>query len=71
MVDRIIVMRDGSIQEIGSYSELNKVGGAFAKFIETYLQEYNDDENEDPEGKNDLTIQNELFKLLDTCTNII
>ena len=56
MVDRIIVMRDGSIQEIGSYSELINVGGAFAEFIETYLQECVDEENEDPESKNAIII---------------
>jgi ABC-type proline/glycine betaine transport system ATPase subunit len=53
MMDRIIVMRDGRILEIGSYSELMNDGGAFAEFIETYLQECNDDDDEDPESENE------------------
>ncbi|XP_053387287.1 multidrug resistance-associated protein 1-like [Mercenaria mercenaria] len=49
MVDRIIVMKDGRISESGTYSDLINMGGAFAEFIENYLQECNDDEDEDPE----------------------
>jgi ABC-type multidrug transport system fused ATPase/permease subunit len=38
-VDRIVVIKDGKISEMGTYIELMANRGAFAEFLETYLQE--------------------------------
>ncbi|KRY33393.1 Multidrug resistance-associated protein 1, partial [Trichinella spiralis] len=43
-VDKIIVLNNGTISEIGTYNELLSRKGAFAKLIETYIQERNEDE---------------------------
>ncbi|KRY11421.1 Multidrug resistance-associated protein 1 [Trichinella patagoniensis] len=43
-VDKIIVLNHGTISEIGTYNELLSRKGAFAKLIETYIQERNEDE---------------------------
>lgn len=53
MVDRIAVITDGEISEIGTYEELMSHNGAFAQFIHTYLtqEEEDSDEEEDEEGK--------------------
>ncbi len=37
-VDRIVVMNDGKISEMGTYIELMANRGTFAEFLETYLQ---------------------------------
>lgn len=44
----IIVLKDGSISEIGTYKELLDKKGAFSDFIMTHLQEAS--ENDDAEG---------------------
>ena len=51
-VDRIVVLSDGKISEMGSYDELMSHDGAFAQFLTTYLiqQDQSDDEDEDEEG---------------------
>jgi hypothetical protein len=36
-MDKIIVMRDGQVSEMGSYQELVDRGGAFADFMAQYL----------------------------------
>ncbi|KAL4216368.1 hypothetical protein ACF0H5_024095 [Mactra antiquata] len=46
MVDRIVVLSDGVISEIGSYEELMSHNGPFAQFLQQYLQE---DDEDDPE----------------------
>ena len=44
--DVIVVMTDGQITEVGSYSELIENDGAFAQFLQTYQDtETNEDEN--------------------------
>ncbi|KRX74827.1 Multidrug resistance-associated protein 1 [Trichinella sp. T6] len=43
-VNKIIVLNHGTISEIGTYNELLSRKGAFAKLIETYIQERNEDE---------------------------
>ncbi|CAG5127097.1 unnamed protein product, partial [Candidula unifasciata] len=49
-VDKIVVLIDGRISEIGSYDELLSHDGDFAQFLKTYLtMEESDDEDEDPE----------------------
>ena len=49
-VDLIIVMEDGHIKETGTYDDLIQNYGAFAKFLQTYLTQYSDDQ-EDEEGR--------------------
>ena len=34
--DTIVVMTNGAISEVGTYSELVKANGAFAQFLHTY-----------------------------------
>ncbi|XP_059143338.1 multidrug resistance-associated protein 1-like [Physella acuta] len=49
-VDKIVVMTDGRISEVGSYEQLLSHDGPFAQFLKTYLtQEVNDEEADDPE----------------------
>ena len=44
--DVIVVMADGQITEVGSYSELIENDGAFARFLQNYQStETNKDEN--------------------------
>uniref|UniRef100_A0A8C0H629 Multidrug resistance-associated protein 1 n=1 Tax=Chelonoidis abingdonii TaxID=106734 RepID=A0A8C0H629_CHEAB len=45
LMDRIIVMTDGKISEMGSYQELLKQDGAFAEFLRTYANADQDVEN--------------------------
>lgn len=51
-VDQIIVMVDGRISEVGSYTQLLAHRGAFAEFLRNYLTEQDDEalEELDPEG---------------------
>ena len=55
-VDKIIVMVDGSVSEVGSYEELLSHDGAFAQFLKMYIIETADDERGDIEGKYDRTV---------------
>lgn len=48
--DLIVVMVDGKITERGSYDQLLHGGGAFADFLETYLQEVAADPEETQSG---------------------
>ena len=41
--DRVVVMSDGRISEIGTYDELLKNDGAFAELVRHYLEEENSD----------------------------
>lgn len=43
-VDLILVLKDGRISESGTYKQLLAQKGAFADFLEQYLQEVGDDE---------------------------
>ncbi|KAH0632063.1 hypothetical protein JD844_020124 [Phrynosoma platyrhinos] len=47
MMDRIIVMTEGKISEMGSYQELLKQDGAFAEFLRTYARTEQNMESED------------------------
>ncbi|XP_053387089.1 multidrug resistance-associated protein 1-like [Mercenaria mercenaria] len=47
MVDRIVVLNNGIISEVGSYEELIYHQGDFARFLQQYLQQ--DDDEDDPE----------------------
>ena len=45
--DTIIVMTDGVISEMGTYSELLDTGGAFAQFIHEYHVKSEEEEEEE------------------------
>eukprot|EP00041_Stephanoeca_diplocostata_P028197 m.790864 g.790864 ORF g.790864 m.790864 type:complete len:1581 (+) comp23327_c0_seq3:295-5037(+) len=45
--DQVVCLRDGTIQEQGSYSELMEQKGAFAAFIDEYLTSHKDDDDID------------------------
>ncbi|KAK3096100.1 hypothetical protein FSP39_023229 [Pinctada imbricata] len=47
MVDTIIVMDNGRIREVGSYEELLQYNGVFAQFLQTYLLQGTQDEDEE------------------------
>ena len=47
--DQIVVMNDGKITEVGSYTELIDNNGAFAEFLRTYT---NVEENEEGDPRN-------------------
>ncbi|KAK2140223.1 hypothetical protein LSH36_1431g00002 [Paralvinella palmiformis] len=49
-MDLIVVMKDGEISELGSYTELIERDGAFSEFIQTYLTEnFHQSSGNDPE----------------------
>ncbi|CAC5385161.1 ABCC1 [Mytilus coruscus] len=50
-VDKIIVMVDGTISEIGTYEELLSHDGAFAQFLKIYIIETAEDEDDPEEEK--------------------
>ncbi|XP_053373937.1 ATP-binding cassette sub-family C member 3-like [Mercenaria mercenaria] len=49
MVDRIVVLVDGRISEIGSYAELMSHDGPFAQLLHQYMQDENENEDTDAE----------------------
>ena len=49
-MDKIFVMKDGSIAEAGTYEQLMEHDGAFAKFLKTYITEHNSESDSDEEG---------------------
>ncbi|KAM3916377.1 multidrug resistance-associated protein 1-like [Leptodactylus fuscus] len=66
-VDKIIVMSDGRISEVGTYSELLEKNGAFADFLQTYAltAEQNDEHIEGTKDntevkKADIGLRNEM-----------
>ena len=46
--DQIVVLEEGGVSEIGSYTELIDGGGAFAEFMHTYANTGDNDEEGDP-----------------------
>ncbi|XP_067139263.1 multidrug resistance-associated protein 1-like [Centruroides vittatus] len=53
-VDMIVVLKDGKIQEMGTYKELLEKGGSFAEFLQEHLRTENvvtDKENEETDPK--------------------
>ena len=51
-MDMIVVLNNGTISEMGTYSELLTHNGAFSEFIATYLKETEDDSSGvDEEGE--------------------
>lgn len=50
--DKIVVLKDGEVSEIGTYNELLEKKGDFAEFLIQHMNEAAEDEqNEDIEGK--------------------
>lgn len=49
-VDRIVVLKDGTVSEEGTYQELMQRKGAFAEFLVQHLQEAQE-EDDVPEGE--------------------
>ncbi len=60
LVDEIIVMREGAVSEVGSYSELLEKKGAFAEILRQYITEY----QEEAEMEDDL---GELIDMVKKC----
>lgn len=58
-VDKIIVMKNGAISEMGSYRELLKASGEFADFLIEYLndEERGEDDGSEDDGLDDLKHQ--------------
>ena len=48
LVDYIVVLKDGRVDEMGTFAELMSHNGAFAEFCREYLEK-RDDEGEDDE----------------------
>ena len=48
-MDFIVVLKDGQISEMGSFQELLNHNGDFADFINTYLNEGDENEDDDQE----------------------
>lgn len=68
-MDKIIVMKDGSVAEIGTYDQLMEHDGAFAIFLKAYLTEHTSDSDSDEEGISDgnninIIIKNNLTGML-------
>lgn len=49
-VDEIIVLKDGKVSEVGSYSSLRASKGAFAEFLDTYAKEQSSQEQSPTDG---------------------
>ncbi|KAL9964378.1 hypothetical protein ACROYT_G028009 [Oculina patagonica] len=56
-VDQIIVLQDGRISEVGTYTELLQNEGAFSEFLKTFGSEQNPEENE-PHPRTDSLLRN-------------
>lgn len=57
-VDKIIVLTNGEISEVGSYEELLSHNGVFAQFLKDYLM------SDDSEEDDDTDTECELMRLL-------
>ena len=50
-VDKIVVLKDQTISELGSYEELLGKNGAFAEFVNQYLTQNEDSEDSDSDSE--------------------
>uniref|UniRef100_A0A669DKL9 ABC-type glutathione-S-conjugate transporter n=1 Tax=Oreochromis niloticus TaxID=8128 RepID=A0A669DKL9_ORENI len=60
-VDKIVVLENGVISEVGSYENLRASGGAFSKFLDTYAKEQSNQGNSEtddaqPDGASEDTV---------------
>uniref|UniRef100_A0A669DDW2 ATP-binding cassette, sub-family C (CFTR/MRP), member 2 n=1 Tax=Oreochromis niloticus TaxID=8128 RepID=A0A669DDW2_ORENI len=61
-VDKIVVLENGVISEVGSYENLRASGGAFSKFLDTYAKEQKhfelirDGDDAQPDGASEDTV---------------
>ena len=63
-VNKIVVLKDGSISEMGTYEELLERNGVFAKLIKQHLTEAGDHEEEsDHESKFTMMMGNTFTRL--------
>ena len=53
LVDEIVVLKQGQISEVGSYTRLMQHNGDFAQFLKTYFTQEDDDEDDDEEEQTD------------------
>ena len=51
MVDKIFVLSDGRISECGTYEELISRSGPFANLVHTYLENDDESDGNNTEGK--------------------
>ena len=58
--DQIVVLDEGRITEVGSYSELIDNDGSFAEFIRTYTSTEGDEE-EDPSNYTEIDLNTNLY----------
>ncbi|XP_042357577.1 canalicular multispecific organic anion transporter 1 isoform X2 [Plectropomus leopardus] len=54
-VDEIVVLVDGVVSEVGSYSSLRASRGAFSEFLDTYAKEQSSQNHSDTDGCQDTT----------------
>lgn len=58
MVDKIVVLTNGQISEVGSYDELLDHNGEFAQFLKEYLIKGDHTDSHDPESECSMTRNN-------------
>ncbi|XP_048248325.1 multidrug resistance-associated protein 1-like isoform X3 [Haliotis rufescens] len=65
-VDKIVVLVDGKVSEVGSFGELMDHAGAFAEFLKNYLTEElgGDDKGEDLGDMEDVSLREEILSQL-------
>ena len=56
-MDKIVVMRNGQVSEMGTFQELLDRKGAFAEFIATYLVSNGDDDTDDEDEEGQLGLK--------------
>ncbi|XP_046577437.1 multidrug resistance-associated protein 1-like [Haliotis rubra] len=65
-VDSILVMTSGQISETGTYEELLQHNGPFAQFLQNYLLDSKDDNDDDPE---ELEMKRKVLQRLESVTS--
>lgn len=66
-VDKIVVLKDGAISEVGSYNELLEKNGAFAEFLQNYSLQDEEDKVEEEGELIFVSISGIKLLLLDAC----
>ncbi|WAR17124.1 MRP1-like protein, partial [Mya arenaria] len=65
-VDKIVVLVNGQISEMGSYEQLLSHDGAFAKFLKAFVTTESSDEDSDKEVQ---TMKNEVYQRFESVTS--